>query len=147
MTTQTPRPASGADFVRPAYEIRDQIHFIETRLAHLVYPETDDITSTSDELTGELDGLYFALGERRPLFTPVYMFNYYRKKYAAEQQKEKETQHVTEHSAHAGNPQPGRPLATSGSARPPVPIAQSGGHVLAAQKRLPLSDAAYRPTC
>lgn len=135
----------GADFVRPASEIRDQIYFIENRMAHLVYPETfDDSSPASVELAGELTGLYFALGERRPLFSPVYLFDYKRKKHQAKQ-KEKETQHDSEDSANTNHSGYRRELETSGATRSPVPLAKPGSRPLAAKPPLPVQGSTYRP--
>lgn len=85
MTTQTPLSQAGADFVRSASEIRQKIHTLETKSADTLYPKTHDSCHESHyELTGRLDGLYFVLGEDRPLYTPIYLFNHLRKKHQSQ---------------------------------------------------------------
>lgn len=68
--------------MRSESEIRERIEQLENDLADYVFPAT--MYGSENRLAlryeAERDALYFALGERVPHCTPVYMFDFYRKR-------------------------------------------------------------------
>lgn len=56
--------------------IRKVIEELETDYFDFIFPAE---VGSGNTFQGERRGLYFALGERTPPYTPVYMFEHYRK--------------------------------------------------------------------
>lgn len=76
-------PVADRPSVRSESEIRERIEYLETKKAAYICPLDMDFTkqveTVCERFQAEREALYWALGERAPLFTPGGMFEYYRK--------------------------------------------------------------------